>query len=298
MHNAMFLTNLLFLLLWVRLWRFSEREFHFNPLLSAPVRLTDRLFDFLRPVLPGLSTQAVAGLTLLFLLAFRGAIGGRMQGPWILMVGSSYGRVLTAGEWPTAMLFSVLDFLLFMLRIWGLALLVELITPIPRHDRVAEGFRYFSLPLSLLRRGWLALVVVLLHALMILQLQHTGTPLEGEIVQGMKALDMPLDWSQPLEAAMKLGWLTALALTDILLVARNAMLAVALTGLVAALMQNRGLQQLCQEAINLLLGGFARRRTVVGFFDLTPILFFIAMNLLYSLSVGLLRALLEKMPWS
>ena len=115
---------------------------------------------------------------------------------------------------------------------------------------------------------------------------------------GLTALEIPLDWGKPVEAAMKLAWLTALSLTDILLVARNAMLGVALTGLAAALLQHHGLQQLCQQGVHLLLGGFARRQAVVGLFDLTPIFFFIAMNLLYSLSVGMLRALIERMPWS
>lgn len=299
MQTLLLLTNFFFLLLWPRVWRRAEGEFHFNPLISAPLRLTDRLFDFLRPVLVGFGTRAMAATTLLFLIAFRGALFSRLHGEWTLVIGMSYGRRLaTSGGWQAGLLFSLADFFLFMTRLWGLALLVALLTPVPRHDRVSEAFRYFTLPISLLPRAMMALAVVLLNAFLIMQLQHLGEPLTGEIAQGMRSLNLTIDWSLPLEALPKLAWLTALALADILLVARAVMLGLVLTILLAILLRHRGLAEICNEGVQMLLGCFGRRPVGIGTFDLTPVIFFIVMNLLYSLAVALLRALLQWMPWT
>jgi len=40
-----FFTNLFFLMLWMRLWKLEDHEFYFNPLLSAPARMTDKMAE-------------------------------------------------------------------------------------------------------------------------------------------------------------------------------------------------------------------------------------------------------------
>ena len=91
METFLVITDLLLLLFWVRLWSLPDKELYFNPLLSAPTRLTDRVLDFLRPVLP-LPGRLTALLLLAFLLAFRaaGLNHFRAEEPWVLTVGTIY----------------------------------------------------------------------------------------------------------------------------------------------------------------------------------------------------------------
>ena len=79
---------------------------------------------------------------------------------------------------------------------------------------------------------------------------------------------------------------------------RHAFPELVLAILLAILLRHRGLAEICNEGVQMLLGCFGRRPVGVGTFDLTPVIFFIVMNLLYSLAVALLRALLQWMPWT
>ena len=97
MDIFLLLTNLLLLLFWVRLWSQPDRELYFNPLLSAPTRLTDRVLDFLRPALP-LPERLTTLLLLVFLLAFRGAAWHHLPNDVRLLPPLLLGRRGLGGE--------------------------------------------------------------------------------------------------------------------------------------------------------------------------------------------------------
>ena len=297
MSALLLATNLFFLLLWIRLWRLAEHEFHFNPLLSAPTRLTDRIVEFLRPVLVGLPPRAITAVTLLFLLAFRGILLGSLGRDWIIAIGSSYARALPVGDWTGCILFSLTEFIVFLIRLWGLAFLVALMTPVPRNDRLTQAFRCFTLPFSLLPRLSMAPAILLLNALLVLHLQHTGRTFAGSLSHGLPAIAATVDWHAPLRAAIGLSWLTGLALADIFLAAYGAMMGVVFASLFALVTQNRGLQMLANEAVRFLLGGFSRRPLMIGMIDLTPLAYFFVMNMLHIASTNLLRGLITA-PWN
>ncbi len=94
---------------------------------------------------------------------------------------------------------------------------------------------------------------------------------------------------------MQLSWLTALSLAEIFKYAYGAIMGVVLANLVAAIMQNHGLQQLLREAVLFLLGGFGRRPLMIGLIDLSPLAYFFAMNILYDATCGLLRTFFSLM---
>ena len=298
MSTLLFATNLFFLLLWMRLWKLAEHEFYFNPLLSAPTRLTDRLVDFLRPVLAGFPPRAIVSVTLVFLLAFRGILLCSLGSDWTIAVGSSYARSFPVGSWTGCILFSLTEFIVFLIRLWGLAFLVALMTPVPRRDRVTEAFRCFTLPFSVLPRLSMFPAIVLLNALLVLHLQHTGRPFAGPLPNGLPAIAVAVDWQAPLRAILQTAWLTGLALTDIFLFAYGAMMGVVIGSLVALFIQNRGLQVLANEAVRVLLGGFSRRPLMVGMLDLTPLAYFFGMHLLHVAGTSLLRGLITQTPWN
>lgn len=298
MSALLFATNLLFLLLWMRLWKLADHEFHFNPLLSAPTRLTDKIAEFLRPVLVGVPPRAILAITLLFLIAFRGILLCSAGSDWILVIGSSYARQFPVGDQTGCILFSLTAFIVFLVRLWGLAFLVALMTPVPRHDRVTEAFRCFTLPFSLLPRLSMAPVFLLLNALLVLHLQHTGRPFAGTLPNGLPALAVTLDWQAPLQALLGLSWLTGLAAADLFLAAYGAMMGVVFASLFALVTQNRGLQALANETVRFLLGGFSRRPLMIGMIDLTPLAYFFMMNMIHVVCTNLLRGLITQAPWN
>ena len=293
-----FFTNLFFLMLWMRLWKLEDHEFYFNPLLSAPARMTEKMAEFLRPVLPGLPPRAIMAVTLLFLIIFRGVMLCSAGSNWLIVIGSNYAREFPVGDWIGCILFSLTDFMVFLLRLWGLALLVALMTPVPRRDRVTEAFRCFALPFSLLRRFTMIPVFLLLNVLLALHLQQTGRPFTGVLPNGVTALSITLNWQEPIRAAIGLSWLTGLAAADIFLTAYGAVMAVVFTSLLALLTQNRALHVLSAEALHLLLGGFSRRPLMVWVIDLTPLAYFFMMNMIYLVTTNLLRELILRIPWN
>lgn len=298
MSILIFFTNLFFLMLWMRLWKLEDHEFYFNPLLSAPARMTDKMAEFLRPVLPGLPPRAIMAVTLLFLIIFRGVMLCSAGSNWLIIIGSNYAREFPVGDWIGCILFSLTDFMVFLLRLWGLALLVALMTPVPRRDRVTEAFRCFALPFSLLRRFTMIPVFLLLNVLLALHLQQTGRPFTGVLPNGVTALSITLNWQEPIRAAIGLSWLTGLAAADIFLTAYGAVMAVVFTSLLALLTQNRALHVLSAEALHLLLGGFSRRPLMVWVIDLTPLAYFFMMNMIYLVTTNLLRELILRIPWN
>jgi len=298
MSILIFFTNLFFLMLWMRLWKLEDHEFYFNPLLSAPARMTDKMAEFLRPVLPGLPPRAIMAVTLLFLIIFRGVMLCSAGSNWLIVIGSNYAREFPVGDWIGCILFSLTDFMVFLLRLWGLALLVDLMTPVPRRDRVTEAFRCFALPFSLLRRFTMIPVFLLLNVLLALHLQQTGRPFTGVLPNGVTALSITLNWQEPIRAAIGLSWLTGLAAADIFLTAYGAVMAVVFTSLLALLTQNRALHVLSAEALHLLLGGFSRRPLMVWVIDLTPLAYFFMMNMIYLVTTNLLRELILRIPWN
>ena len=298
MSILIFFTNLFFLMLWMRLWKLEDHEFYFNPLLSAPARMTDKMAEFLRPVLPGLPPRAIMAVTLLFLIIFRGVMLCSAGSNWLIVIGSNYAREFPVGDWIGCILFSLTDFMVFLLRLWGLGLLVALMTPVPRRDRVTEAFRCFSLPFSLLRRFTMIPVFLLLNVLLVLHLQQTGRPFTGVLPSGVTALSITLNWQEPIRAALGLSWLTGLAAADIFLTAYGAVMAVVFTSLLALLTQNRALHVLSAEALHFLLGGFSRRPLMVWVIDLTPLAYFFMMNMIYLVTTNLLRELILRIPWN
>ena len=201
------------------------------------------------------------------------------------------------GDWIGCILFSLTEFIVFLIRLWGLAFLVALMTPVPRNDRLTQAFRCFTLPFSLLPRLSMAPAILLLNALLVLHLQHTGRTFAGSLSHGLPAIAATVDWHAPLRAAIGLSWLTGLALADIFLAAYGAMMAVVVASLLAHVTQNRGLQMLANEAVRFLLGGFSRRPLMIGMIDLTPLAYFFVMNMLHIASTNLLRGLITA-PWN
>jgi len=291
MEPLLIVWDLLLLLFWVRLWTPSEREFHFNPFLSGPMRLVDGAISFLRPILPAVPERIVCLLIMAAGLAFRAVLFFRLGFPWRLTLGALFTFVPKADGLSGALAFSTLDFLFFIARLWSLYFLIQLLTPVWRRDRAAQAFHFAALPFSLLRRPAQLAVMVAVHLLLVseaVRYGQFGLPPLPPLPIAPLALDIDPAWAH----LLRLGWLTAASISDGLLAMRNCLLAFVFGGLAAALIQNHGLRQITQEAMIVVMGRFGRRPVLVGLFDLTPILFFVAINLIHGLLSSVLMVLI------
>jgi hypothetical protein len=295
MDYLLFAFNVLILFFWVRLWSAPETEFHFNPFLLGTVRLTDTVLSFLRPALN--LPEKVACLLLLFVaVSLKTLVVGRLGGTWSLSIGGIYTFAApAAGEaWAPLFLYSALHTTAFLLRLWSVFFLVRLLSAGQRCTRAAEAFAYFSRPFSRLPLLLQPVVLLALHAGLVLTLAHTGTlsmlPQPGQagaLVAASPFLAGPL-----LSQVLKTGWLAAMSCADGLALLMHALIVFIIGNFASAILQARGAMIICHEAVEMLLGRFARNRGTTGMgLDFTPLIFFFVVNLLY----GSLRTILLKM---
>lgn len=281
MEPILIASDILLLLFWVRLWTNPENEFHFNPFLSGPLRLVDGTTSFLRPILPFLPERLICLLILMFGLAFRAVLFFRLGFPWSLTLGAVFAFTPTAEGLPGALVFSLLDFLFFIARFWSLFLLIQILTPVRRRERAAQALFYAAQPFSLLRRWAQLIVLVAVHLFLVHEADSYGQFILPPLPTNLAIPPLSFNFGAEAAELLRLGWLTAASVADGLLAMRTCLLASVFGGLAAALVQNQGLRQVTQEAMDVLMGRFGRRPLQVGLFDLTPILFFVVINLIH-----------------
>lgn len=285
--------NLLVLLFWIRLWSAPEKEFYFNPFLSGTVNLTDSILAFLRPVL-FLPEQAAALVVILFITFFKTVLFYRLNIPWTLQLGTYFQFTpdVAEGKITALLLFSFLHAALFLVRLWTVFLLVQLITPPFRTTRATEALAFFARPFSRVPFLMQPLVLIAVHAVIAFTVSHTGSLNILGVSQGADKpaivspfLEGPL-WAQ----FLKTGWLAALSIADGLMLLTRGLFVLIIANLGAALLQARGAVVICSEGVELLLGRFVRNGVGGMGFDFTPLIFFFVVDLMYN---GICRVLYE-----
>ena len=283
----------LVLVFWVRLWSASSNEFHFNPFLSGTVRFTDSVFAFLRPVL-FLPEQAAAAAVVAFTLGFKAALLWHLNAKWSIDIGTLFlfmPRLPATpdGQFAPILAFSAAQFAVFMVRLWTVYLLVRLITPSSRVTRATDALAYFSRPFSRLPIFAQPFALLALHALLALFLTRacasaTFPSLEamaGDMTANPSTDGAPFLTGTALAQFLKVGWLAALSFADGFKFMMNALFVVILGSLGAAVLQARNAMIIFSEAVELLLGRFARKGSAAMGIDFTPIIFIIVVNLMY-----------------
>lgn len=280
-----FIFNAILLLFWVRLWSPSAGEFHFNPFLSGTVRLTDGVLAFLRPVL-ALPEQAAALVVLLFAMVFKTLMMARLGVTWTLSFGVDYlFTPPTEGpQWRALLLFSTYHFALFLLNLWCVYLLTELIARPGKASRASEAFGYFARPFSRLPLLAQPVVLALLHLALVFAVTRTGIlSFVNPLTHENRAAELsPFIAGPPLFQFLRTAWLAALAMADGLEILIRALFVLIVGNLGAALFSLQGPMLVCHEAVELLLGRFARGPTLTGVgFDFTPLIFFFVVDMIY-----------------
>lgn len=287
MFKLQIIFNLLMLLFWVRLWSAPANEFYFNPFLSGTVRLTDSALSFLRPVLR-LPEHAAALLVLLFIGTFKTLFVGRLGGSWGLTIGSAFQFAPpVAGDlWWPHFLYSLLDTALFFARFWTVYFLVQMISAQQRPTRATEAFAYFARPFSKLPFLAQPIMLLALHGALAFLLTRTGVL--TEVLAGPATAEVEQTAASPFLAGplfmqlLKTGWLAVLSFADGLALLTQTLFILILGNFAAAILQIGSAMIICHEAVEMLLGRFARNRAMTGMgLDFTPLIFFFVVSITY-----------------
>ncbi len=291
MDYLIFSFNILLLLFWIRLWSAPDKEFYFNPFLSGTIKITDSVLAFLRPVLY-LPEQAAAAGLLIFGIVFKTILVLRLQATWTIKLGTffHFSPLAVGDQIPPLLLFSLLHFAAFLLKLWTVYLLVRLITPSARTTRAAEAFAFFARPFSRLPLLAQPVVLLALHAALAFTVSRTGTlSTISQITESAKTVAVSPFLEGPLLAQLlKTGWLAALSFADGLSMLTRALFILILGNLAAAVLRAQAAVIICSEGVELLLGRFARNRVGGLGFDFTPLIFFFVVDMMYnSICLGL-----------
>ena len=287
------ISNILFLLLVSRIFA-QERssDYFFNPFLLWSTKITNYVLDFARPIFPGVGKGAVVGLVLLLLLVFRGALLATVPvSGWQIFVGTMVQYFPRPG-WGNAIAFSVLDFLSFYIHFAGMVLFMRLIASSRAKTRVTGAFAEYALPFSRLPVAGQIAALVVANAFFVYLL---GTFTDGALLSAKARAPMAAAFvmNTPAKTAGVYAGLTLLSVADILSFTRQTLLLLIFASLAAAIFQNRTMVGLFVEMQNALLGRFSRRPVTVGIFDFTPVIFFIALNLVFGVVVFLFTVVMR-----
>lgn len=293
--------HLILVLFWVRVWERPANEFYFNPFLSGTIRFTDTILQFFRPVLM-LPDQGVAFVLLCFFCVFKTLFFLRF-GPGVTF---SFGTLFSFTPDPDHtsfslhILYGVLQFALFMIRLWTLYFFVRLIAPPKRLTRAAEAFAFFTRPFSLIPFFLQPFVLIGLHfclTVVILNLDLIPSTLTS-LIQDPEAPALTLfQEGHPLHLLLRMGWLSLMSFGDGLMWMNNALLLSILGSFLSMLFGMKTIMLICAESVEVLLGRFARRPTATGGIDFTPMIFYFIVNSLYAMiQIGLYKLITLPLP--
>lgn len=287
--------NVLLLVFWFKLWTTpDDRNTFFNPYLSSIDRFADAAIRFLQPVFVGFNHKTIAALTLIFLIVFRGVVFVGMSGPenasWTLIFGFMR-RTPASNGILSYVSFSGLSFLVFLFKLWSITLLYMFI-----QQRNNYAFAHptiflqrLSLPLSSLRNEFTLLILITVGAFIGAALEIEGAPIQPTININVRHGSFIL-----VAAALTLVSLSALA--DILMTIANVMVLLIIGSFVATFTGNRSVMHFCSEWIDTLLGPLRTRKIAIGMFDLTPLIFLLAITMfVHPLLRGILYGMLANL---
>lgn len=277
------LFNVFLMVLWFRIWTDNDRSLQFNPTIAPLGRWSNTVVEFVRPVMFGLSPRLAAGACLVFVVVFRAVLFHGMTGvrevAWTLNFGfeshPSGGQVF-----HDTLLFSALSFALFLFKVWGFSLIYVYGRGSPS-DQTAAAVYQVSRPFSELRVE-LRPVVFLVYGVLVGFALRTGSAHAGSEAPAVTAL-LQLCISAIAE------W------TGLLILIRFLVIVCILGSWAAMFGASRGLGVLCHDWLGFLMGPLRRYPIRVGMFDLTPLIFLIALPIVHAILIGILGASLQRL---
>ena len=242
-------------------------------------------------------------VVLLFAVLFKTLLMARMNVTWTIPFGMDYlfSPPAEGPQWRALLLFSAYHFFSFLLKLWCVYLLTELIAQPGHGTRASEAFGFFARPFSRLPLVAQLAVLALLHLAFAAAVVRTGTlSLVNPLTQESRLAEASPFTTGPLMLQLlRTGWLAALSMADGLTLLIRALFVLIVGNLGAALLNLQGLTLVCHEAVELLLGRFARGKALTGVgFDFTPLIFFFVVDMIYrGICLGLTNLIQTPLPF-
>jgi len=285
------LFNVFLLILWFRIWTDDDGSLQFNSTIAPLGRLSNTVVEFVRPVFFGLSPRLVAGACIIFVVVFRAVLFHGMSAgravAWSLNFGfeahASLGQTFQVN-----LLFSAMSFALFLFKVWGFSLIYVHGSVSPSH-RSAAALYQLSRPFSELRAE-LRPAVFLGYGVLVALALRMG-PAHMFSVAGTQA-----SADSPAMATFLQMCISAITEWAGLLVLIRFLVIVCIVGSWASMFGGaRGLGVLCHEWLGFLMGPLRKYPIRIGMFDLTPLIFLIALPIVHALLIGILGASLQRL---
>ena len=261
------LIHLALLFLWCRVWTDNDRAFVFNPLVTAPMRAVNRVLGWLRAPLPFLPDRALAAVALLLALALKALVACKLHPPfWEADPPAGNLNLLYLRHYLWCWKTEAAAFLVFTFQIAAINALLLLMSP-RRMDRAGQVAELLSRPAGWIRSPALQLPVAFAAIFtccalpQYAQLFHTGSAVAAKIHASITGASL-------------------VSIINILQVWSHCTLLAILFSLLGLLMPRSYAAAYGRDISTLLLGRFSGL-LVVGMMDLTPLVFFYAVNWLH-----------------
>ncbi len=266
--------NVALLIFWLRVWSGNSREFYFNPYLARLSNLTDKVFKFIEPVFFQAPVRLVALISLIFLLVFRCLL---VKGEsWTLGMGVFWITLDDPG-WGGLLAFSFLSFAMFVLNVWTFAVVyLPSRTSSAAHTRVA--IRAITYPFSAIKVERRPVVLVIAGMAIVFMLSFLTDHFR---VAGPGGLEYVGDISEGgvIPHVMRVAVISVSGLLEIIAAIRTLMLVLVIGSIVSMVAGSPNIAYVCNDWIELLLGFFRRYPLRMGMIDLTPLIFFLVLDI-------------------
>jgi uncharacterized protein YggT (Ycf19 family) len=269
------LVNLVLLVFWLRLWtRTGDRQTVFNHYLAPLDQASSAIIGFLRPICLGAPVQTVAAVVIVAIIALRG-LAVPEHAIWFVTLG--FDRLADTAHVGTRMAFSALSFGVCLFKLEVIAILYAAGRSRVVSDQPATALAYLARPLSLIHAEWRPLALFFFGILLAAGLDVFGLFIQRSTIASVPAI---IEWqtSAPIVTALKLAILTLAAGVQVLPVLQSILYLLIVGSWVSMFTGSHGLALLCQEWITLLLGPLRSYPLRIGMFDLTPIVFAVALG--------------------
>lgn len=288
------ISNLVFIVLWIGFWRSTaESDSFFNPYVMYLRQLSNRITDFLKPILPWFDSRSRAMIALLFLLVFRASLLYNTSGPISLTLTSSvvdssalgggatelrlYAALFDQTSFLACIGYSLLSFLYTLFVVFVIHFIYGLFPE--RRDilPVSQTLEAICGPRVPRSHALRAIQVIVLGCCLVLLASRWGTPMPGGIYPGANASvahdGANADATAAAMPVLRLLLATAATIVGAIEKLYGILITLIITSLVAALTGRIGLLKTIHHLISFLLGPLSKRPFRFGGFDLSPIIF-------------------------
>ncbi len=284
------LFNMGLFLLWFRFWNRPGRTAYFNPFVGVVERAGYSVVGFVRSAFPFLPDLTAALLAFLFLLAFRAVLFlylvGTYSAEWHLgfgIVGQGLPSVVSR-TFGGYFFLSLLSFGVFLFYIGSLSLIYVRPGQGTSMGHPEEALAAYASPLTRLRPEFrpftlLASGMALTLALVAISPLSFGMFLGGPFVATVK-----------LTVSAMLGWVASLHILLMLV------MGLIIGSWVSMFSGSMGLASFCRNWLDMFLGPMRRYPIRIGMLDLSPIVFFLVLQLIAGLLQSVLQGVYDRLP--